>query len=146
MDGRIWGIVPFMRTRGDEVEVGEISRYISEMAWAPHSIIANQSVEWREVGEGVVSAETSVGPRPVKLTFEIDDDGDIATCFMADRPRQVGKGSVPTPWRGEFVGYDQFEGGVRMPRHAKVQWELPDGPFVYWEGEITGVVNRSPSS
>jgi hypothetical protein len=89
MDGRIWGIVPFMRTRGDEVEVGELSRYMSETPWTPHSIIGNRDLEWREADERVVTVATSVGPRPVKLTFEFDDEGDISSCFMADRPRQV---------------------------------------------------------
>jgi len=37
------------------------------------------------------------GPRRVRLTFEFDADGDIISFFMADRPRQVGKTSVPTP-------------------------------------------------
>lgn len=139
MDGRIWGLVPFMRARGDEVEVGELSRYISETPWTPHSIIGNRDLEWREAGERVVSVATSVGPRSVKLTFEFDGEGDISSCFMADGPRQVGKGSVPTPWRGEFADYTRLEGGVRMPRYGKVRWELPDGPFVYWEGEVTGL-------
>jgi hypothetical protein len=75
----------------------------------------------------------------VKLTFEFDGEGDIASCYMADRPRQVGKASVPTPWRGEFTDYTRLQGGVRMPRRGKVWWELPDGPFVYWEGEVTGI-------
>lgn len=139
MEGRIWGLVPFMRTHGDEVEVGEVSRYVSEMPWTPHSIVGNRDLEWREAGERAVDVATSVGPRPVRLTFEFDGEGDIVSCFMADRPRRVGGGTVPTPWRGEFHGYARFEGGVRMPRYGKVQWELPDGPYVYWEGEMTSV-------
>jgi hypothetical protein len=75
----------------------------------------------------------------VDLTFEFDQEGDIASCFMPDRPRQVGKASFPTPWRSEFADYTRLEGGARIPRHGKVRWELPDGPFVYWEGEVTGV-------
>jgi Family of unknown function (DUF6544) len=82
-DGRIWGIVPFMRTRGDEVEVGELSRYMSETPWTPHSIIGNRDLEWLEAGERVVTVATSVGPRPVELTFEFDGEGDISSCFMA---------------------------------------------------------------
>jgi hypothetical protein len=91
-----------MRTRGDEVEVGELSRYMSETPWTPRSIIGNPDIEWREAGERVVTVATSVGPRPVDLTFEFDQEGDIASCFMPDRPRQVGKASFPTPWRSEF--------------------------------------------
>jgi hypothetical protein len=61
---------------------------------------------------------------------------------MTNRPRQVGKASIPTRWRGEFGAYAVFESGLRVPHSGKVQWELPEGPFVYWEGEVTGV---SPS-
>jgi len=139
MDGRVWGIVPFMRTRGADVEIGEISRYVSEMPWSPHSILGNQELEWKDAGERTVSAGTSVGPRAVTVTFGFDAEGDIVSCFMADRPRQVGRRAVPTPWRGEFADYASMEGGLRMPRSGKVWWEIPDGPFVYWEGEITGV-------
>ncbi len=138
MDGRVWGLVRFMRTRGDDVEVGELSRYVAELPWTPYSIVGNEDLEWREAGERSVRVATSVGPRPTELTFEFDDEGDIVSCSMADRPRQVGKGSIPTPWRGEFRDYALIEGGVRIPRYGRVQWELPEGPFVYWEGEITG--------
>ena len=138
MDGRVWGLVPFMRSRGDEVKVGEVSRYVAELPWSPYSIVGNRDLEWREAGGRSIRVATSVGPRPIELTFGFDGEGDIASCFMADRPRQVGKASVPTPWRGEFRDYAMFEGGVRIPRYGKVQWDLPEGTFVYWEGEMTG--------
>jgi hypothetical protein len=70
---------------------------MSETPRTPHSIIGNRDLEWREAGERFVTVATSAGSRPVKLTFEFDDEGDISSCLMADRPRQVGKGSVPTP-------------------------------------------------
>jgi hypothetical protein len=138
MDGRVWGLVPFMRTRGDEVEVGEVSRFVAELPWTPYSIVGNKDLEWRETGERSVRVATSVGPRSVELTFGFDGEGDIASCIIAARPRKVGRTSIPTPWRGEFSDYALFEGGVRIPRYGKVQWDLPEGPFVYWQGEMTG--------
>lgn len=138
MDGRIWGVVPFMRTRGADVEIGEISRYVSELPWTPYSILGNRELEWTEAGERTVNAATSVGPRPVTVTFGFDAEGDVVSCSMPDRPRQVGRRAVATPWRGEFADYAPVEGGLRLPRRGKVWWDLPDGPFVYWEGEITG--------
>jgi hypothetical protein len=30
-------------------------------------------------------------------------------------------------------------GGVRIPTHGEVWWELPNGPFTYWRGTITSV-------
>jgi hypothetical protein len=73
---------------------------MSETPWTPHSIIGNRDLEWREAGERVVTVATSVGPRSVKLTFEFDDEGDISSCFMADRPRQVVRAHPDAAARG----------------------------------------------
>jgi hypothetical protein len=43
---------------------------------------------------------------------------------------------VPTPWGGEFGAYETL-GGIRMPTRAEVYWELSEGRFVYWRGEVT---------
>jgi hypothetical protein len=49
-----------------------------------------------------------------------------------------GKATVPRPWGGEFRDYDVV-GGVRIPTHAEVRWQLPEGPFTYWRGTIASV-------
>ena len=53
------------------------------------------------------------------------------------RPRLEDKGK-PTPWAGSFSDYAEL-GGIRLPTKAEVRWELEDGPFTYWRGEITAV-------
>jgi hypothetical protein len=37
-----------------------------------------------------------------------------------------------------FSGYDEL-GGILIPTRAEVRWELRDGPFTYWIGEVTAV-------
>jgi hypothetical protein len=90
MDGRVWGLVPFKRTRGVEVQVGEVSRYLSEMPWTPYGIVANETSSGERSASGAFQVATSVGPEPTELMFAFDGEGDIASCFMADCPRQVG--------------------------------------------------------
>jgi Family of unknown function (DUF6544) len=92
MDGRVWGLVPFMPSRGDEVQVGEVSRYVAELPWSPYGIVGNRDLEWREAGGRSIRVATSVGPRPIGLTFGFDGEGH----------RLMLHGQPPTAgWQGE---------------------------------------------
>jgi hypothetical protein len=31
-------------------------------------------------------------------------------------------------------------GGISVPGGAEVSWELPEGPFTYWRGEVASLV------
>jgi len=43
---------------------------------------------------------------------------------------------VPTRWGGELGEYRVLD-GMRMPTRGEVYWDLPEGRFAYWRGEIT---------
>lgn len=78
-----------------------------------------------------------MGREDVAIRLGFDPDGDLSTVFAPERPRQVGSETIDTPWRGEVSDYVEV-GGIRLPRRAAVWWELPEGPFRYWEGRVTG--------
>jgi hypothetical protein len=82
-----------------------------------------------------VEAATGAGGTRVALTIELGDDGDIIGVSAAARPRLEDKGT-PTPWSGSFSDYADLS-GIRLPTKAEVRWDLPEGPFTYWSGEIT---------
>ena len=57
--------------------------------------------------------------------------------------RQNGRGlkasrQSPRPWGGTFTGHKEL-GGLWVPAQSEVYWELPEGRFVYWRGEVTGL-------
>ena len=56
----------------------------------------------------------------------------------AERPRTEGKKIVRRPWAGTFGEY-AVVGGVRIPTHGEVRWELPDGAFTHWRGTVTSL-------
>ena len=142
LEARLWGAVRIMRSSGTEVSKAEALRYLAELFWTPFSIEANAGLRWREV-QGVAEAATAVGTDQVAVRFEFDADGDLVGVSTDARPRQVGPTTVSTAWRGEARDYEAF-GGLRLPRRAAVWWELPDGPFRYWEGEVTAVAVAPP--
>lgn len=137
LEARLFG-VPVMRRKGPEVAKGEALRYLAELAWAPHAMVANRELEWREVDAQTVEVATRVGSARVAARLEFDAAGDVVRSSGDARPRMVGKTTVSTPWSGSFSEYAAL-GGVRIPTRAEVRWELPDGPFTYWRGAVESV-------
>jgi hypothetical protein len=135
LEARLFGLVPVMRARGPDLAEGEAMRYLAELPWAPHAMLANSSLEWRAVDARSVEVAARVGAERAAVHLEFDDDGDVAGSFTDARPRTEGKSVVRRPWRGVFGDYGVF-GGVRVPTSAEVRWELPDGEFTYWRGRI----------
>lgn len=103
-------------------------RYLAELAWAPHAMLHNPQLSWREIdGTTVeVTAESPAGPARVRLIFE---NGDIS-CVEADRVRQ-------DTALFRRAGRDAAAITASIPTRAAVSWLLEDGPFEYWRGRVT---------
>lgn len=144
LEVRLWGRLRVMRASGPDVTSGQLLRYLGELFWTPYSVVANHELGWRDLGGQAAEVTATVGRAMVSVRVEFDDHGDLAGVWTSARPRQVGKTTVDTPWRGEAGDYATV-GGIRVPRRAEVRWELPEGPFTYWQGRVTGVTVRPGS-
>jgi hypothetical protein len=128
--------LPVQRTRGPELARGEAFRYLAEIAWVPHAILANPELEWRELDERTAEVATRVGGERIAVRLLLNEAGEIAQT-VAERPRVEAANAI-TPWIGVYGDYQEL-GGVRVPTRGEVRWELPDGPFTYWRGTITSL-------
>jgi hypothetical protein len=135
---RLFGLLPVMRARGREISEGEAYRYLAELPWVPHAMLANRRLEWRDVDAHAVEVATRVGSARPAVRLELDTAGDVVGAWCDARPYRVGRTSTPRPWAGTF-GDHAVVGGVRIPRRAEVRWELADGPFTYWRGAVTAL-------
>ncbi|HEY2533003.1 MAG TPA: DUF6544 family protein [Xanthobacteraceae bacterium] len=135
LEARLFGSLPLARAAGAQVTKGELMRYLAELAWAPHAMLRNPQLSWREIDTTTVevSADSQAGPAPVRLIFE---NGDITRIEADDRPRVIGRRLVPTRWQGRCCDYREMN-GCRIPTRAVVSWLLEDGPFEYWRGQVT---------
>ena len=138
LEARVLG-VPVMRQSGPDIAAGEVLRYLAELPLVPWAMEHNADLEWRELDDRRVEVGGRAGGRRLAVTVEFDADGDIVRAGCDARPRQVGRTSVLTPWGGEFGDYRAL-GGMRIPTHASVYWELDQGRFVYWSGTVTSAV------
>ena len=129
--------IPLRTMTGPETNVGEAMRYLSELPWAPHAMSANRDLSWREVNARTVEVSMSLDGSTAAVALSFDDAGDIIRA-TGMRPFGVGKAFVPTPWGGDFSNYESFN-GTRIPTYGQAWWDLPEGRFVYWAGQITAL-------
>lgn len=132
MRGSILG-VPFMRKGGPQITAGAAMRYLAELPWAPHALLANDQLEWRQTAPDVVEVATRVAEARVAVDLTFDGAGDIIRASARERPRDV---DVPRPWGGDFRDHTEV-GGVRIPARGEVYWDLPEGRFTYWRATVT---------
>jgi hypothetical protein len=135
LEARLFGSLPLARAAGPQADKAELMRYLAELAWAPHAMLHNPQLSWREIDATTVevSAESPAGPARVRLIFE---NGDITRIEADDRPRVVGRRIVPTRWQGRCSDYREVD-GCRIPTQTVASWVLEDRRFEYWRGRIT---------
>ena len=46
---RLFGSIPLATATGPQVTYAELFRYLAELPWAPHAILGNPSLRWREI-------------------------------------------------------------------------------------------------
>ncbi len=128
--------LPVRRRRGRELARGEAFRYLAEIVWVPHAMIANRELEWQELGVHTIEVATRVYGERIAVRLIFNDAGELKQT-EAERPR-VEAGNAVTPWIGIYGEYRDLA-GLHVPTRGEVRWELPDGPFSYWRGTITSV-------
>jgi hypothetical protein len=138
LTARVWGLIPVVRSAGPEVDRGEAMRYLAELPWVPHAIGSNPELSWRALEDGSAEVSTLVGGRAASIRLSLDEAGLIRSA-TGIRPRLAGRTAIETPFVGRFGDYVEL-GGVRVPGSAEVSWELPEGPFTYWRGEVLSLV------
>ena len=60
LEARLFGSLRLARAAGPHVGKGELMRYLAELAWAPHAMLHNPQLSWREID----ATTSNVGREP----------------------------------------------------------------------------------
>jgi hypothetical protein len=131
---RLFG-VPVQRQRGPEAVAGEALRYLAELPWVPHALLANPQLEWQEVDERRVEVAAQPAGQRIVAELQADEHGDLVASSSRMRKRKTDGAWVETPWGGNFGDYENLV-GVRVPTVGEAYWDLPEGRYVYFRGRI----------
>lgn len=132
---KLLGTIKVAGGEGTDYDKGELMRYLSELPVYPDAILNAGELKWAQIDERTVSVTARSRSGDAIVQFSFDAAGDIVGLVAADRPMERGGVTIPTPWKGFYSNYRQF-GRYRIPAYGEVGWELPDGLFTYWKGEI----------
>jgi hypothetical protein len=132
----VWPLASVENTA--DVASGALHRYLAEAVWLPNALLPSQGVRWSPIDDRHARATITAGNTTVSLDFTFGADGLVQSVFTAARMRDVDGRAIPTPWQGRFTRYEERD-GMKVPIEGEVEWLLPEGPQVYWRGEITDV-------
>lgn len=129
------------------IAAGALQRYLAEAVWLPTALLPSAGVSWAALDAASARATLTSGGTTVSLDFHFGADGLVNRVYTPARERDLGgRRSAPTPWQGRFWRYEAWHGFL-IPVSGEVEWLLPEGPQLYWQGEVTGVAfERSPAA
>jgi hypothetical protein len=132
----VWPLASVENT--PDIAAGALHRYLAEAVWLPTALLPSEGVTWSPIDDRRARATITAGDTTVSLDFTFGADGLVQSVFTSARMRDVDGRAFPTPWQGRFTRYEERD-GMKIPVESEVEWLLPEGPQVYWRGELTDV-------
>jgi len=130
----LWGIIPVMRVRGDDVTRSAAGRLAMESVLLPSSLVPGTGVRWEEVDDSTAAFHVAVDGEEVRTTLEVDADGKPIRASTMRWSDAAGP------------GYDRFvvelsgemeADGYRIPVHLDAGWRLGDpGEFRFFRATL----------
>lgn len=133
---RVLGRVKVASLSGPEADRGELIRLLASFTTCPMAFDDHPALDWSAVSPVLLRSRCRMGSADVTVDFTVGEDGRVLGSSAPDRPRQVGKAFVPTPWSTSCDEYRTF-GALRVPVRIDASWHTPEGSFVYYRGTIS---------
>jgi len=120
-----------------ELDTAELIRFLGESIWFPTALLPGKNLQWQAIDDHSAVAFLKDMGNKVKVVFHFNDVNEIYKV-TTERYRSVGDSFQLTKWTGYFSNYKKMN-GILIPTKARVEWNLPEGAFEYWKGEITEI-------
>ncbi len=141
---RIMGSIPVGDISGDDVDIAEAMRYLSELVWAPDAMIGNPQLSWKELTDHSVYLSVILPAGNAGVTFLFDSAGDIVKIIAKDRPAEIVDGkAILRDWQIKIGDYKTLN-GRRIPTTGEVGYTYEDGYEAYWRGEVVSYEAKTP--
>lgn len=135
------GVLPVRTSTGPEFDKGELQRYLASIVLCPPMLMNNPSLAWTSVGPLTLRLRDRDDTTGATVDLELNDEGHPIACH-AERPRMVGKITVPTPWSATGAEFQERE-GLRIATRLEASWHLPEGEFTYFRAQVTSFEIRA---
>ena len=130
---KVASLWPVVDASGEQMDQGEMMRYLSEMVWFPAAFLAG-NISFEAVNDSSARVTLTDHGRSVTGTLVFDNEGRL-TDFVAQRYRTP-SASSPDMWSTPFTGYGEYE-GLRLPARGKAVYKLPAEDLEYIDLTVT---------
>lgn len=132
------GITLFDQT-GAQMDKACLVTYLSESLFAP-SILLGDNVTFEETSDHEVKATMTCGSLSASGIFTFNERYEMISFTTEDRAVSNNDGSFEyVPWSALCGEYALSDSGIKYPTQFKAVWNYPEGDFVYFDGEISGI-------
>ena len=137
MRWKLFGVIPVMRARGEDVTRSAAARLAMEAVLLPSALVPGGPYRWEAVDGDHARYITTILGETVSTTLEVDPEGRPLRAW-ADRWNEG------TYERFEVRLSEELEaGGYRLPERLVAGWRLGDpDEFRFFEARLTGAVFR----
>jgi hypothetical protein len=135
LTARLFGLLKVAGSSGRDLDRAEALRGLAELPWRPFAFGEGPGFSFEAPADGQLQVSFDDGATRATVDFDVDREGRVLGGRAERRPRLVGRGVLDTPWSGAFHDYREIA-GLRLPMAAEATWQLPEGPFTYWRGQV----------
>ncbi|HEV2426123.1 MAG TPA: DUF6544 family protein [Terriglobia bacterium] len=135
------GVLPVRKMTGPEFDKGELQRYLASVALCPAMMVNHSSLAWTAVGPQTLRVCDRNGAAGATVDVELNERGYPIVCH-AERPRMVGRITVPAPWSAVGADFEERE-GLRVATRLEATWHLPEGSFTYFRARVNSFEIRA---
>lgn len=128
------GVLPVRKSTGPEFDKGELQRYLASVALCPPMLVNNPSLVWSVAGPLTLRVRDRDSATRASVDLELNGQGRPIAC-RAERPRMVGKTTVPTPWSAAGTEFEERE-GLRVATRLEASWHPPEGAFTCYRAQV----------
>jgi hypothetical protein len=121
-----------------ELNQGELLRFFAEAAWYPTALLPSQGVRWEAIDDTSARGTLIDGATTASLVFRFNSEGMIDSIRADARYGVFGGKMMAMPWVGRFCDYT-VQHGMSIPLKGEVEWERPDGAWLYYKGQVTTI-------
>ena len=137
------GIMPLSKTENSiKTNQSSLQRYLMELSCCPPAALSSY-VSWQKVDETTATARMELNGVSGTANFHFNAQGELKSV-KALRYKDSDKGAEMMLCTANILGYMEAD-GIKVPSKIEIVWDLPEGPFTWYEFEVSGVQFNEPA-
>lgn len=138
---RAWlmGLVPVVRSGGDDLTRSAAGRLAAELIWLPAALLPEAGVTWEAVDADTARATFDVAGQTSALHLRVDAAGHLTALWLERRGDPERSGTFRAMVFGGDVAESAAFGGFRIPTRLTAGWGYGTGEYApFFDATITG--------